>query len=130
MNDCVKKYLRNIRFAFPIYRKNEKRFFNDFKSAVYEYEAGNSMCDEQDLINNFGSPKDVVSEYFDNMDPKTYLQLLRKSYYLKRFTIAAIFLLCVYFTFSMVSLYHSYILAQKNMIKTNEITIIYDTEVK
>lgn len=56
----VKQYLRNVRSSFPVFRKNERRFFDEFKLAVGEYESLYPECSMNDLDKRFGTPKDIV----------------------------------------------------------------------
>ena len=77
--NTTKKYLRNVRSSFPVFRKNERRFFDEFKLTVDEYKALYPECSMDDLNKKFGTPKEIVIDYFNNMDSEKYLSTIHKN---------------------------------------------------
>ena len=73
-----------------MFRKNEKRFFDEFKLAVGEYESLYPECSMNDLNKKFGTPKEIVIEYFNNMDSEKYLSTMHKSLYIKIGSVTAL----------------------------------------
>lgn len=90
MNEELKKFFHSVRNAFPIYRKQEKRFYSDFCSSVNEFAAAHPDCTEDDLNNKFGNPKDIAIMYYNNMDSDVYFTILKRTRYIKRIYIACI----------------------------------------
>lgn len=97
MNEELKKFFHSVRNAFPIYRKQEKRFYSDFCSSVNEFAAAHPDCTEDDLNNKFGNPKDIAIMYYNNMDSDVYFTILKRTRYIKRIYIACIAVLTVMF---------------------------------
>ena len=120
----TKKYLRNVRSSFPVFRKAERRFFDEFKSAVGEYESLYPECSMSDLDKRFGTPKEIVIDYFNNMDSEKYLSTMRKSLYIKMGTVIALVLFIIFFFLQTCLLFQSRNKFEENMIKTEKITII------
>lgn len=126
MKKETKRYLRDIRLAFPIFRRNEKRFFADFKSTVYEYESQFPECSKEDIIEAYGTPKEVVTSYFNNMDSENYMILMRKSHYMKIVSTAAIILMVILFLIDATSLYLLHKEVEATMITSEQTVIIYE----
>lgn len=128
MNGSTKSYLKDVRSAFPVFKKNEKRFFNDFKVNISEYESIHPDCNTEDLVCNFGTSKEVVVDYFNNMDSEKYLLLMKKSFYMKIVTLTALVLLFVFFVYQTFSLYQVRKVAMETIITSEDVKIVYDTE--
>lgn len=74
-NKIIKNYKREIRYLFPIFTKNEKRFFIDICNTITDYTTDNEDFTLESLTQNIGEPKDIVSRYLLDMDG----EILRKS---------------------------------------------------
>lgn len=92
MSRECRKYLRELRCAFPVFRKPEKIFYHDFQNNIEEYENRTPDLTRTDLEEKFGLPKEVVADYYDNMGAGTYMKLMKKTKYAK-----LILLVCVVF---------------------------------
>lgn len=124
MHEACKSYLKELRLSFPVFQKTEKRFYNDFKSALLEYQAANQSISRKSLEDKFGTPKNVVIDYFDNMGPEAYLKLMHKTLYIK----LAVLLLIIFMIISL--FYQTYSISQmrkearETAIVSEETTII------
>ena len=90
-NKIIKNYKREIRHLFPVFTKNEKRFFNDICNTITDY---TTECEDftlDSLIQEIGEPKDIVSRYLLDMDGEA----LRKSLSRTKFIRLALGLLIV-----------------------------------
>lgn len=125
MKNETKRYLWDIRLAFPVFRRNEKRFFADFKSTVCEYESQFPGCSREDIIEAYGTPKEVVTSYFNNMDSENYMILMRKSHYMKIVSGVAITLMVIIFLIDATSLYLLHKEAEASMIVSEQTVIVY-----
>lgn len=74
-NKIIKNYKREIRHLFPVFTKNEKRFFNDICNTITDYTTECEDFSLDSLIQEIGEPKDIVSRYLLAMDGEA----LRKS---------------------------------------------------
>ncbi len=122
--NTTKKYLRNVRSSFPVFRKNERQFFDEFKLTVDEYKALYPECSMDDLNKKFGTPKEIVIDYFNNMDSEKYLSTMRKSLYIKISIVTTLVLFIIFFFLQTYLLFQARNNFEKSMIKTEEITII------
>ena len=121
--NATKKYLRNVRSSFPVFRKNERQFFDEFKLTVDEYKALYPECSMDDLNKKFGTPKEIVIDYFNNMDSEKYLSTMRKSLYIKISIVTTLVLFIIFFFLQTYLLFQARNNFEKSMIKTEEITI-------
>ncbi|MBQ3543581.1 MAG: hypothetical protein IJA34_01115 [Lachnospiraceae bacterium] len=90
MNKEISDFLRTVKISFPIFRKSEKRFYSDFRNSVNDYAENNPQCTILDLYNHFGSPKDIVITYYNNMDSDVYLTLMKKTRYIRNIFISVL----------------------------------------
>lgn len=126
MKKETKRYLRDTRLAFPVFRKDEKRFFSDFKDTISEYESQHPECSKEELIDAYGTPKEVVTEYFCNMDPENYMTLMKRSHYLKIITVTALILLLVSFLIETALTIQAQKMFRENMIDKEQTIIYYE----
>lgn len=97
MNDytIVKKYFKNIQKAFPIYQKKEKIYMKNFKQCVYDYIDNCDNIEINEIINEFGTPADIISEYLSNIDNDYLINNIRRSQYIKRIIVFSVFIVVV-----------------------------------
>ena len=87
------QYLKNVRISFPVFHKAERRFFQDFSANVREYQAIHPMSTLSDLEEEFGRPKDIIMDYFYNMNSSSYLLYMKRARYLRIITASVILFL-------------------------------------
>lgn len=93
-NKIIKNYKREIRHLFPVFTKNEKRFFNDICGTITDY---TTECEDftlDSLIQEIGEPKDIVSRYLLDMDGEILRKSLSRTKYV-RFTFGVIILVAI-----------------------------------
>ena len=93
-NKIIKNYKREIRYLFPVFTKNEKRFFNDICGTITDY---TTECEDftlDSLIQEIGEPKDIVSRYLLDMDGEILRKSLPRTKYV-RFTFGVIILAAI-----------------------------------
>ena len=75
MKRHAKKYISDIRKVFPRYGKQEKRYIQYLTSAVQEYDQQHPESTVEDLKKEFGTPVQVVADYWNELD---YSELVKK----------------------------------------------------
>lgn len=93
-NKIIKNYKREIRHLFPVFTKNEKRFFNDICGTITDY---TTECEDftlDSLIQEIGEPKDIVSRYLLDIDGEILRKSLSRTKYV-RFTFGVIILVAI-----------------------------------
>ena len=93
-NKIIKNYKREIRHLFPVFTKNEKRFFNDICNTITDY---TTECEDftlDSLIQEIGEPKDIVSRYLLDMDGEILRKSLSRTKYV-RFAFGFIILVAI-----------------------------------
>ena len=106
----IKKYIKNIWTIMPMHTKKEKFYLNELKKHLNEYLDDHPQCSYDDIVQQFGEPKDIVVNYIQ-MKLKSIIQKFL-IFFSVICTILAIF-------FSV--LWYDYIQEQKN-------SIIYEIE--
>lgn len=77
MNKDVKKYFKECKFLFSVYGKKEKAYLNKVKENVIS----DDTITYDELIERFGTPKDIVIDYYEQQD--TY-ELIKNSKIVKQ----------------------------------------------
>lgn len=102
MNKEFDKYIHSVRTAFPFFRKSEKRFFSDFCTSANEYASEHPDCTYEELESDFGNPKDIVIEYYNQMEPDVYFTIIKKTRAIRYITATTILVL---FTILVIALF-------------------------
>lgn len=126
MKTIVKKYLKSIKKLFPIYGQKEKQYIKLLQPRLLEYAIEKEKLSYEDLIEEFGTPSHVISEYFSEVDDEYLFRHLRIRGYAKKFLI---FVLVVFLTFNGYCYYwayQDYLNAQDQHIMYKEIVIEED----
>ena len=82
MNDS-KRYLKKIRALLPVWGSYEKRFYKDIQSNVTEFCNAHPDYTYADLVHEFNSPEENVSQYLTNIDPDYLSNKLSFKKYIK-----------------------------------------------
>lgn len=116
-------YFKQIKKLFPLYSKEEKRFLQDFKKAVYDFVSLSADCSFEDVIERFESPSDVVHNYISSIDQEYLFKKMSIVSLLKKILLTITIALILYFGMHYYYLYNLYIETQ-NQIITEEYTVI------
>lgn len=78
MSLTKKQYLKIVYHLLPCHGKNEQRFYHDFKSSVDDFFEFHNTSDSEELINEFGAPPEVVSEFLKAQSSDYLLRQVNK----------------------------------------------------
>lgn len=104
----TRKYIRQCRILFPVYGKSERTFLNRLKIQIDEHLDLFPNLTYEELVKQFGTPKEVIMEYYANADDD---YLLRKTNFVKhvRMFLSVIALaLIVFLAYRSYIIYESY----------------------
>lgn len=90
MGKEAKKYLEDVKLAFPVAYRDEKRFLRDLRDSVYSYEEQNPEYGQEEFYERFGAPREVALGYYHETSMRVYFRMMRRSRYLKRISNAVI----------------------------------------
>ena len=79
MEKYVKEYAANIRKTFPKYGKKEKMYVRHLLVGVQEYILVHPICSLDELENVFGTPAEIVSSYWSEMNSEELVQEMRQN---------------------------------------------------
>ena len=119
----IKKYLRNCKRLFPVYGKRERQFIKRLRDRIQEHIDSSPNLTYEELLEQFGSPKDIVIEYYNTVDDDYLLRKTNLVKYLKIVLFSALAIVIIYFGTHFVLLYKSYQDVQDSII-IHEETII------
>lgn len=119
-----RKYLRELRLAFPVFRRAERRFYKDFGNDIAEYQNRVPNSTRENLENKFGLPKEVVVEYFNNMGAGAYMKLMRQTMYLKFLILIVVAFLSASFIYQAVSIHQMREEVRNTMIVSEDAEIV------
>ena len=92
MRNGVKKYLKEVRDLFPAYKNEEDVFYKKLENNIL-----NEMYYEKrtykDCVERFGNPRDIVIDFYDEMEAEYLLKRIKKVNAIKLIT--KIFITCL-----------------------------------
>lgn len=119
----LKRYCKQVKALLPLYRKQEKRFMENFSASVKEFADAAPGCSLQDVAENFGAPGEIVSNYLSELDTEDLCGQISIRRRVKRI-ISVILVLCVIASgLNAWWAYETYLEA-KDQIVTEEVTVI------
>ena len=117
----TRKYIRQCRTLFPVYGNSERTFLNRLKVQINEHLDLFPDLIYEELVKQFGTPKEVIMEYYANADDDYLLKKIDVSKKLKRFLLFIAILFLSYFFYESYTIYQAL-----NLIKDQQ--IIYEKE--
>ena len=117
----TRKYIRQCRTLFPVYGKSERTFLNRLKVQVNEHLDLFPDISYNELVKQFGSPREVVMEYYDNIEDDYLLSKIDLAKKVKKFLLFIAILFLVYFFYQSYTTYQAL-----NLIKDQQ--IIYEKQ--
>ena len=110
----IKKYIKNIWTIMPMHTKKEKFYLNELKKHLNEYLDDHPQCSYDDIVQQFGEPKDIVVNYIQNSDENGLIKRMKLKSIIQKFLIF-FSVICIGI------LWYDYVQDQKN-------SIIYEIE--
>ena len=117
----TRKYIRQCRTLLPVYGNSERTFLNRLKVQINEHLDLFPDLSYEELVKQFGTPKEVIMEYYANADDDYLLKKIDVSKKLKRFLLFIAILFLSYFFYESYTIYQAL-----NLIKDQQ--IIYEKE--
>ena len=115
------KYIQQCKSLFPVYGKLERTFLNRLKVQVNEHLDLFPDISYNELVKQFGSPREVVMEYYNNIEDDYLLSKIDLAKKVKKFLLFIAVLFLVYFFYQSYTTYQAL-----NLIKDQQ--IIYEKQ--
>lgn len=95
MNKDCKKYLGELKTLIPSAGKYEKKFVQNMKENLTEFSSANPDISYADVCEHFGTPQDIVIEYFENVDATYLIKRLKFSSIIRKCIVCAVLILAI-----------------------------------
>lgn len=105
MNKIHKKYMAQIKAAFPAVSKEEKKYLKTLSEDIKEYCEDNNPESIDELYENCGLPLETITDYYNNFEPDELIAKLNLRVIAKRILLCIISLLLVCITVTFVASY-------------------------
>ena len=115
------KYIQQCKSLFPVYGKLERTFLNRLKVQVNEHLDLFPDISYNELVKQFGSPREVVMGCYDNIEDDYLLSKIDLAKKVKKFLLFIAILFLVYFFYQSYTTYQAL-----NLIKDQQ--IIYEKQ--
>lgn len=122
----LRKYLKNCRRLFPVYGKYERQFLKRLKERIKEYMIDFPDLTYDELMKQFGSPKDIVLGYYDSIDDDYLLKKTNLVKKLRLFFTVIIIMIVTFLSYRSYIIYQAYLDAKDTLIIHEETTIEED----
>lgn len=83
-NKVCKEYIREIKTVFPVKSKQEREYIKNLSNDIADFCEQEGITSKEELYNNYGSPIDVVSQYFSATGIPYVVKKIRTGKYIKR----------------------------------------------
>ena len=121
----IPKYIRRCKQLFPVYGKYEHQFLKRLQQQANEFIAQNPNITYEELVTQFGSPKDIVVGYYDTIDDDYLLKKLNLVKTIRRFFFTIVLVVVLFIGYRSYILYKVWLEAQEPVILYEESTIEY-----
>ena len=116
----IKNTLRTFGQLCLCITKKEKFYLNELKKHLNEYLDDHPQCSYDDIVQQFGEPKDIVVNYIQNSDENNLIKRMKLKSIIQKFLIF-FSVICTILAIFFSVLWYDYIQEQKN-------SIIYEIE--
>lgn len=121
----IPKYIHRCKQLFPVYGKYEHQFLKRLQQQANEFIAQNPNITYEELVTQFGSPKDIVVGYYDTIDDDYLLKKLNLVKTIRRFFFTIVLVVALFIGYRSYILYKIWLEAQEPVILYEESTIEY-----
>lgn len=90
MNKITKQYVKNVKDFFPMSGKGEKKYLENLELNIEDFCEEVSILSLEELYEKFGTPSEVVNDYYSSVDTDYILKQMSKSKLIRRLIIALI----------------------------------------
>lgn len=119
----MNKYLKNCRRLFPVYGKYERQFIKKLKERIQEFSIDFPDFSYEELVENFGSPKEIVLSYYDSVEDDYLLKKTNLANNIRIFLISIFIIIIAFFSYRTYTVYQSYLDAKDTIIIHEDTTI-------
>lgn len=116
----IKKYIKNIWTIMPMHTKKEKIYISELKKHLNEYVDDHPQCSYDDIVQQFGDPKDIVVDYIQNSNENELIKRMKLKSIIQK-SLIFFSVICTILAIWIGILWYDYIQDQKN-------SIIYEIE--
>lgn len=123
--DYQKRFFKEVKKQFPFYGKREKEYLKQFQTEIDAYLEEFPDSSYEAMLEAIGTPKDVVENYFQNVEDSYQLSHMKKSNYIRIGIITIIGIFLIFTIYQGVLVYKSY-LDSKDTLIIHESTEIFE----
>ena len=121
----IRKYIRRCKQLFPVYGKYERQFLKRLQQQANEFIEQNPNLTYEELVTQFGSPKDIAVGYYDTIDDDYLLKKLNLVKAIRRFFLAIVLVAVLFVGYRSYILYKVWLEAQEPVTFYEDETIQY-----
>ena len=104
----ARKYIRQCRRLFPVYGKLERTFLKRLKVQVDEHLELFPSSSYEELLEQFGTPREVVLEYYNTIDDDYLLRKTNLVKHVRCFLGIIVTLIVIFFVYRSYMVYQSF----------------------
>ena len=118
------QYLRHLKLLLPYHYREEKRYIQRLKQNLSEYMDEFPSSDYNDLVRQFGAPKEIAAEFYTELDDAQFMNRIRMKKYIRKLCFIALFAITILVAYHSIDLYRDYQEAEDSIPAYEEETII------
>lgn len=122
----IDAFVHDIQLMIPVSDDNSKRFLKDMCSSISDYVSAHEKCTLDEIIGEFGDPKDIALDYIDSLDSNELVRKLSHAQLLRRLVAIVAATAVVALTIYTAFLYRGYT-EFENSLLCHENTVVEET---
>ncbi len=123
----IHSYMKEIKRCLPICREREKKYMNDLQNALMDFSNETQGFTYHELLERFGSPKDLAANYLLETDAQRLSREIRYSHRIKLMSACAAGIVITSLAIIIMLQYFFYYNARTSYI-SREVTIIEEDD--
>lgn len=122
-NSLIKNYVKELKTLLPAYHLPEKNYVSFIEQEIHTYACSVDTLTREDLVLQFGEPKDLVASYLAESSPEELQKSLQFTKHIKRAIACAVVFAFMGLSIFSLFQYLSYKEGQDSYIGREETTI-------
>lgn len=124
-----KRYYKILQQLFPTLNNQEKKFLEQFKQRLQQYEINHPDDLYDDYLEHFGDPVDIVSAYYEHIESEYIIKHMKSRTIVKRVLCTLLTIVIIMAIYIAIIVYKLYVTMQDEMPIYEQTTITeYTTE--
>lgn len=117
------QYLHHLKLLLPYHYREEKQYIKRLEQNLSEYMDEFPASDYNDLVKQFGAPKEIAAQFYAELDDDQFMNRIRMKKCIRKLCFIALFAITILVAYRSIDLYRDYQEAEDSIPAYEEETI-------